>query len=236
MSFIGELLGTLVLVLLGDGVVAAICLKNTKAEGSGWIAITLGWGLAVAVPVYMVGFLSGAHLNPAVTIALALTGAFPWVHVLPYIVAQMLGAMLGATLVYLHYYPHWQETKDSATILGCFSTAPAIRHTWSNFLGEAIGTAVLVMTVMSLGPNKLSAGFGPLIVGLVVMAVGFGLGGTTGYAINPARDLGPRLIHALLPIPNKGESDWSYAWIPVVAPILGGSLGAVLYQLVLSTM
>ncbi|EGJ27436.1 MIP/aquaporin family protein [Streptococcus porcinus] len=236
MSFIGELLGTLVLVLLGDGVVAAVCLKNTKAEGSGWIAITLGWGLAVAVPVYMVGFLSGAHLNPAVTIALALTGAFPWVHVLPYIVAQMLGAMLGATLVYLHYYPHWQETKDSATILGCFSTAPAIRHTWSNFLGEAIGTAVLVMTVMSLGPNKLSAGFGPLIVGLVVMAVGFGLGGTTGYAINPARDLGPRLIHALLPIPNKGESDWSYAWIPVVAPILGGSLGAVLYQLVLSTM
>lgn len=236
MSFIGELLGTLVLVLLGDGVVAAVCLKNTKAEGSGWIAITLGWGLAVAVPVYMVGFLSGAHLNPAVTIALALTGAFPWGHVLPYIVAQMLGAMLGATLVYLHYYPHWQETKDSATILGCFSTAPAIRHTWSNFLGEAIGTAVLVMTVMSLGPNKLSAGFGPLIVGLVVMAVGFGLGGTTGYAINPARDLGPRLIHALLPIPNKGESDWSYAWIPVVAPILGGSLGAVLYQFVLSTM
>ncbi|VTS35844.1 glycerol uptake facilitator protein 2 [Streptococcus porcinus] len=236
MSFIGELLGTLILVLLGDGVVAAVCLKNTKAEGSGWIAITLGWGLAVAVPVYMVGFLSGAHLNPAVTLALALTGAFPWVHVLPYIVAQMLGAMLGATLVYLHYYPHWQETKDSATILGCFSTAPAIRHTWSNFLGEAIGTAVLVMTVMSLGPNKLSAGFGPLIVGLVVMAVGFGLGGTTGYAINPARDLGPRLIHALLPIPNKGESDWSYAWIPVVAPILGGSLGAVLYQFVLSTM
>ncbi|EFR44472.1 MIP/aquaporin family protein [Streptococcus pseudoporcinus] len=236
MSFIGELLGTLVLVLLGDGVVAAVCLKKTKAEGSGWIAITLGWGLAVAVPVYMVGFLSGAHLNPAVTIALALTGAFPWGQVLPYIVAQMLGAMLGATLVYLHYYPHWQETKDSATILGCFSTAPAIRHTWSNFLGEAIGTAVLVMTVMSLGPNKLSSGFGPLIVGLVVMAVGFGLGGTTGYAINPARDLGPRLIHALLPIPNKGGSDWSYAWIPVLAPILGGALGAALYQILLTSM
>ncbi|VTS17054.1 glycerol uptake facilitator protein 2 [Streptococcus pseudoporcinus] len=236
MSFIGELLGTLVLVLLGDGVVAAVCLKKTKAEGSGWIAITLGWGLAVAVPVYMVGFLSGAHLNPAVTIALALTGAFPGGQVLPYIVAQMLGAMLGATLVYLHYYPHWQETKDSATILGCFSTAPAIRHTWSNFLGEAIGTAVLVMTVMSLGPNKLSSGFGPLIVGLVVMAVGFGLGGTTGYAINPARDLGPRLIHALLPIPNKGGSDWSYAWIPVLAPILGGALGADLYQILLTSM
>ncbi|VTS12942.1 MIP/aquaporin family protein [Streptococcus pseudoporcinus] len=236
MSFIGELLGTLVLVLLGDGVVAAVCLKKTKAEGSGWIAITLGWGLAVAVPVYMVGFLSGAHLNPAVTIALALTGAFPWGQVLPYIVAQMLGAMLGATLVYLHYYPHWQETKDSATILGCFSTAPAIRHTWSNFLGEAIGTAVLVMTVMSLGPNKLSSGFGPLIVGLVVMAVGFGLGGTTGYAINPARDLGPRLIHALLPISNKGGSDWSYAWIPVLAPILGGALGAALYQILLTSM
>ncbi|CAM4152200.1 aquaporin [Streptococcus penaeicida] len=236
MSFIGELLGTLVLVLLGDGVVSAVCLKNTKAEGSGWIAIALGWGLAVAIPVYMVGFMSGAHLNPAVTIALALTGGFSWAQVTPYIIAQMLGAMIGATLVFLHYYPHWKETKDAPTILGCFATGPAIRHTWSNVLGEILGTAVLVMTVMSLGPNKLSSGFGPLIVGLVVIAVGFGLGGTTGYALNPARDLGPRLMHALLPIPNKGDSDWSYAWIPVIAPIIGGALGAFLYQMILSGM
>ncbi|WP_260436835.1 MIP/aquaporin family protein [Streptococcus canis] len=236
MNFIGELLGTFILVLLGDGVVSACVLNKTKAQNSGWIAIVLGWGIAVTVAVYISGFMSGAHLNPAVTLAMAAVGSLPWLQVLTYLVAQFLGAMLGALVLYLHYYPHWKETKDAGTILACFSTGPAIRHTWSNLFGEALGTAVLVITVMAIGPNKVAAGFGPLIVGFVVMAIGFSLGATTGYAINPARDLGPRIMHALLPIPNKGDSDWSYAWIPVLGPILGGVAGALIYQLILNMM
>ncbi|MDW7798333.1 MIP/aquaporin family protein [Streptococcus canis] len=236
MNFIGELLGTFILVLLGDGVVSACVLNKTKAQNSGWIAIVLGWGIAVTVAVYISGFMSGAHLNPAVTLAMAAVGSLPWSQVLTYLVAQFLGAMLGALVLYLHYYPHWKETKDAGTILACFSTGPAIRHTWSNLFGEALGTAVLVITVMAIGPNKVAAGFGPLIVGFVVMAVGFSLGATTGYAINPARDLGPRIMHALLPISNKGDSDWSYAWIPVLGPILGGVAGALIYQLILNMM
>ncbi|OWC45060.1 aquaporin, partial [Escherichia coli] len=206
------------------------------AQNSGWIAIVLGWGIAVTVAVYISGFMSGAHLNPAVTLAMAAIGSLPWSQVVTYLVAQFLGAMLGALVLYLHYYPHWKETKDAGTILACFSTGPAIRHTWSNLLGEALGTAVLVITVMAIGPNKVAAGFGPIIVGFVVMAVGFSLGATTGYAINPARDLGPRIMHALLPIPNKGDSDWSYAWIPVLGPILGGVAGALIYQVILNMM
>ncbi|MGG6799680.1 UNVERIFIED_CONTAM: aquaporin family protein [Streptococcus canis] len=236
MNFIGELLGTFILVLLGDGVVSACVLNKTKAQNSGWIAIVLGWGIAVTVAVYISGFMSGAHLNPAVTLAMAAVGSLPWSQVLTYLVAQFLGAMLGALVLYLHYYPHWKETKDAGTILACFSTGPAIRHTWSNLFGEALGTAVLIITVMAIGPNKVAAGFGPLIVGVVVMAVGFSLGATTGYAINPARDLGPRIMHALLPISNKGDSDWSYAWIPVLGPILGGVAGALIYQLILNMM
>ncbi|MGY3612308.1 MIP/aquaporin family protein [Streptococcus dysgalactiae subsp. equisimilis] len=236
MNFTGELLGTFILVLLGDGVVSACILNKTKAQNSGWIAIVLGWGIAVTVAVYISGFMSGAHLNPAVTLAMAAIGSLPWSQVVTYLVAQFLGAMLGALVLYLHYYPHWKETKDAGTILACFSTGPAIRHTWSNLLGEALGTAVLVITVMAIGPNKVAAGFGPIIVGFVVMAVGFSLGVTTGYAINPARDLGPRIIHALLPIPNKGDSDWSYAWIPVLGPILGGVAGALIYQVILNMM
>nr|WP_218666197.1 MIP/aquaporin family protein [Streptococcus dysgalactiae] len=236
MNFIGELLGTFILVLLGDGVVSACILNKTKAQNSGWIAIVLGWGIAVTVAVYISGFMSGAHLNPAVTLAMATIGSLPWSQVVTYLVAQFLGAMLGALVLYLHYYPHWKETKDAGTILACFSTGPAIRHTWSNLFGEALGTAVLVITVMAIGPNKVAAGFGPIIVGFVVMAVGFSLGATTGYAINPARDLGPRIMHALLPIPNKGDSDWSYAWIPVLGPILGGVAGALIYQVILNMM
>ncbi|HFH9544857.1 TPA: MIP/aquaporin family protein [Streptococcus pyogenes] len=236
MNFIGELLGTFILVLLGDGVVSACILNKTKAQNSGWIAIVLGWGIAVTVAVYISGFMSGAHLNPAVTLAMAAIGSLPWSQVVTYLVAQFLGAMLGALVLYLHYYPHWKETKDAGTILACFSTGPAIRHTWSNLLGEALGTAVLVITVMAIGPNKVAAGFGPIIVGFVVIAVGFSLGATTGYAINPARDLGPRIMHALLPIPNKGDSDWSYAWIPVLGPILGGVAGALIYQVILNMM
>lgn len=236
MNFTGELLGTFILVLLGDGVVSACILNKTKAQNSGWIAIVLGWGIAVTVAVYISGFMSGAHLNPAVTLAMAAIGSLPWSQVVTYLVAQFLGAMLGALVLYLHYYPHWKETKDAGTILACFSTGPAIRHTWSNLLGEALGTAVLVITVMAIGPNKVAAGFGPIIVGFVVMAVGFSLGATTGYAINPARDLGPRIMHALLPIPNKGDSDWSYAWISVLGPILGGIAGALIYQVILNMM
>lgn len=236
MNFTGELLGTFILVLLGDGVVSACILNKTKAQNSGWIAIVLGWGIAVTVAVYIGGFMSGAHLNPAVTLAMAAIGSLPWSQVVTYLVAQFLGAMLGALVLYLHYYPHWKETKDAGTILACFSTGPAIRHAWSNLLGEALGTAVLVITVMAIGPNKVAAGFGPIIVGFVVMAVGFSLGATTGYAINPARDLGPRIMHALLPIPNKGDSDWSYAWIPVLGPILGGVAGALIYQVILNMM
>ncbi|ADX24095.1 aquaporin family protein [Streptococcus dysgalactiae subsp. dysgalactiae] len=236
MNFTGELLGTFILVLLGDGVVSACILNKTKAQNSGWIAIVLGWGIAVTVAVYISGFMSGAHLNPAVTLAMAAIGSLPWSQVVTYLVAQFLGAMLGALVLYLHYYPHWKETKDAGTILACFSTGPAIRHTWSNLFGEALGTAVLVITVMAIGPNKVAAGFGPIIVGFVVMAVGFSLGATTGYAINPARDLGPRIMHALLPIPNKGDSDWSYAWIPVLGPILGGVAGALIYQVILNMM
>ncbi|VHF34981.1 Glycerol uptake facilitator protein [Streptococcus pyogenes] len=232
MNFIGELLGTFILVLLGDGVVSACILNKTKAQNSGWIAIVLGWGIAVTVAVYISGFMSGAHLNPAVTLAMTAIGSLPWSQVVTYLVAQFLGALV----LYLHYYPHWKETKDAGTILACFSTGPAIRHTWSNLLGEALGTAVLVITVMAIGPNKVAAGFGPIIVGFVVMAVGFSLGATTGYAINPARDLGPRIMHALLPIPNKGDSDWSYAWIPVLGPILGGVAGALIYQVILNMM
>ncbi|WP_323147737.1 MIP/aquaporin family protein [Streptococcus pyogenes] len=236
MNFTGELLGTFILVLLGDGVVSACILNKTKAQNSGWIAIVLGWGIAVTVAVYISGFMSGAHLNPAVTLAMAAIGSLPWSQVVTYLVAQFLGAMLGALVLYLHYYPHWNETKDAGTILACFSTGPAIRHTWSNLFGEALGTAVLVITVMAIGPNKVAAGFGPIIVGFVVMAVGFSLGATTGYAINPARDLGPRIMHALLPIPNKGDSDWSYAWIPVLGPILGGVVSALIYQVILNMM
>lgn len=233
-EFIGEVLGTFILVLLGNGVVAANVLKKTKSENAGWITIVLGWGIAVMVAVYISGFISGAHLNPAVTIAMTVLGNLSITNAINYIIAQFLGAMLASLVLYLHYYPHWRETADSSTILACFSTGPAIRHTWSNILGEALGTAILVITVMSIAPNNVAPGLGALIVGIVVFAVGFSLGSTTGYAINPARDLGPRIIHAILPLPNKGDSDWEYAWIPVIGPIIGGVLGALLYQFILN--
>lgn len=233
-QLVGECIGTLLLVLLGDGVVAGNVLKSTKEENSGWITITIGWGLAVTVGVYCAGFLGPAHLNPAVTIAMAATGSFPWASVLPYIAAQFLGAMLGAMLLWIHYAPHWKVTKDKGAILGSFATAPAIRDTKANFFGEALGTAVLVVGIMAIGPSKVGAGLGPIIVGLIVVAIGLSLGSTTGYAINPARDLGPRIMHAILPIANKGGSDWHYSWIPVLGPIVGGTIGALLYQLAIN--
>ncbi|MCF8245352.1 MAG: aquaporin family protein [Saprospiraceae bacterium] len=227
--FWSEFIGTMLLILLGDGVVAGILLKSSKAENGGWIVITLAWGLAVTMAIYAVGQISGAHLNPAVTLGLAAEGSFPWEKVPGYLLAQVLGAIVGAMLVWLHYLPHWSKTEDPATKLGVFCTAPAIRSTWSNLISETIGTFVLVAGVLFIGANKFTEGLNPIVVGALVVSIGMSLGGTTGYAINPARDLGPRIAHALLPIAGKGGSDWGYAWVPVVGPIIGGLLGAAFY-------
>lgn len=228
-NFLAEFLGTALLILLGDGVVAGVVLKDTKNENSGWIVITVGWALAVTFAVYAVGRVSGAHLNPAVTLALAATGQFNWQDAGTYITAQIAGAMLGALLVWLHYLPHWSRTSDPGAKLAVFSTGPAIRHTTSNLISEFIGTFVLMFGLTALGASRFAEGLNPLAVGGLVLAIGLSLGGTTGYAINPARDLGPRIMHAILPIPGKGSSDWTYAWIPVVGPILGGICGAAAY-------
>lgn len=226
---LGEFLGTFILVLLGDGVVAGVSLKKSKAQNAGWVAITLGWGLAVTIAVYASGFMGPAHLNPAVTIGLAAGGLFPWNGVLPFIVAQMLGAFLGAVVVWAQYYDLYNATDDPATILGTFATGPAIRNYFSNFLSEVIGTFVLVFVIMAFSRGKFTAGLNPIAVGLLIVSIGLSLGGTTGYAINPARDLGPRIAHALLPMKNKGGSDWSYSWVPILGPIVGALLAALLF-------
>ena len=235
--FLAEVLGTMLLILLGDGVVANVVLNRTKGQNSGWIVITAGWAFGVTVAVYAVGTFSGAHLNPAVTIGLASIGKFPWASVPAYIAAQMLGAFLGACLVWLAYLPHWAATPDPGSKLAVFCTGPAIRNPGSNIVTEVIGTAVLVLGVLAiLTPKNLNpeygwnVGLGPALVGVIVWAVGLSLGGPTGYAINPARDLGPRLAHALLPIPGKGPSAWGYAWIPIAGPIIGGVIAAFLYN------
>ncbi len=231
--FTAELIGTFFLVLLGDGVVANVVLTRTKGNNSGWIVITTGWALAVTVGVYLSNAVSGAHLNPAVSIAAAATGAKPWGEMGLYLCAQMLGAFLGAVVVWLTYLPHWAETPDPGAKLAVFATGPAIRSPLANLITEVIGTFALVFGLaFILSPANLTPGSGfdkallPPLVGVLVFAIGLSLGGPTGYAINPARDLGPRIAHALLPIPGKVHSDWSYAWIPVVGPILGGVLGA----------
>jgi glycerol uptake facilitator len=242
--FLAEAIGTMILVLLGDGVVANVLLERSKGQQSGWIVITFGWAVAVAVAVYAVGRISGAHLNPAVTIALATIGSFPWADVPGYIAAQMVGGVLGATLVWLHYLPHWALTRDTGAKLGIFCTAPAVRNSGANLISEALGTAVLLFGILAIAANAqtlskpgdvdlsfvFSRGLQPLLVGVLVLGIGLSLGGTTGYAINPARDLGPRIAHAILPIAGKGQADWGYAWIPVVGPIVGGIAGAVLYS------
>lgn len=226
-GFLGEFLGTMVLIVLGDGVVANVLLAQSKGQNSGWIVISVGWGLAVLCGV-MVSVAAGAagHLNPAVTLAFYAAGSFPAAEVVPYIAAQLLGAFVGAVLVYLAYLPHWKPTTDKALKLGVFCTAPAIRNIPANCVTEIIGTFVLVFVVIAIGAKAVGADgvLGPLMVGLLVWALGVSLGGPTGYAINPARDLGPRIAHALLPIPGKGGSDWAYAWVPVAAPIIGGLL------------
>ncbi|MCB0600055.1 MAG: aquaporin family protein [Saprospiraceae bacterium] len=229
-SFLAEMIGTALLILLGDGVVAGVLLKHSKANDSGWIVITFGWAAAVTFGVYLAGQISGAHINPAVTIALAAGGAFPWGDVPYYLAGQFLGAILGAVLVYIHYLPHWSQTDDQDVKLGVFCTAPAIRNLPANFLSEFIGTFVLMFGLMAIGANTFADGLNPLIVGALVLAIGLSLGGTTGYAINPARDLGPRIAHALLPIPGKGGSDWGYSWVPVAGPITGGIFGVLVYQ------
>jgi glycerol uptake facilitator protein len=241
--YLAEFLGTMILILLGDGVVANSLLSRSKGENSGWIVITTGWGVAVAVAVYAVGRISGAHLNPAVTVALATIGSFPWSDVAGYVAAQIAGAFTGAVLVWLTYLPHWSLTADPATKLAVFATGPAVRRTGANVLTEVVGTAVLLFGILAIAANAqmlarpgdidlsvvFSRGLQPLLVGVLVLGIGLSLGGPTGYAINPARDLGPRIAHALLPIPGKGSSDWAYAWIPVIAPLIGGIAGAALY-------
>jgi glycerol uptake facilitator protein len=230
-GFIGELVGTAILILLGNGVVGTVVLNKSKGQNSGWIVITWGWGLAVAMAVYITGWMSGAHINPAVTIGLAAVGKFPVEQVPVYILAQLLGAMIGATLVWIFYRGHWEATDDPAGKQACFCTAPAVPNVLNNFLCEFIGTAMLLIGILGIlhEQNHLGAGIGPFLIGLLIFSLGLSLGGTTGYAINPARDLGPRIMHAILPIAGKGGSGWGYAWIPIVAPIAGGVTGAALY-------
>jgi glycerol uptake facilitator protein len=234
--YLGEVIGTMLLILLGDGVVANVLLAKTKGNSGGWIVITVAWAMAVFVGAYSVANVSGAHLNPAVTIGLAtvnsMTGVWPatgmtgWDAAVGYIVAQMVGAFIGATLVWLHHYPHWAETKDPGLKLAVFSTGPAIRSTVWNLVSEIIGTFVLVLGILVAAGSGLA---GPIPVALLVLVIGLALGGTTGYAINPARDLGPRIAHFLLPIAGKGDSDWGYSWIPVVGPIIGAIIAAILF-------
>lgn len=227
MAFWGEVIGTMLLVILGDGVVGGVLLNKSKAQNGGWIVISAGWGLAVAMAVYAVGNLSGAHINPAVTVGFAAAGQFPWGDVPMYILAQMIGAIIGAVIVWLHYYPHWAQTEDPGLKRAVFCTDPAIRSPFSNLLSEVIGTFVLVFGLLAIGTNEFTQGLNPLIVGLLIVSIGLSLGGTTGYAINPARDLGPRIAHFVLPIAGKGDSNWGYAWIPVAGPVIGGILGAL---------
>lgn len=236
--FMAELVGTMILILLGDGVVANVVLSKNKGEGSGWIVITAGWGFAVAMAVYVTGWVSGAHLNPAVTAGfVAVGGTTPAgdpvvANLASYLGGQFVGAFIGAVLVFIAYFDHFKATDDPGLKLAVFSTGPAIRNIPMNCITEVIGTAMLVIGVLGIFHvnNGIGSGFGPYAVGILVFSIGLSLGGPTGYAINPARDLGPRIAHAILPIPGKGDSDWGYSWVPVVAPLVGGVVGGVLYQ------
>ncbi|MBO1004081.1 MIP/aquaporin family protein [Pseudogracilibacillus auburnensis] len=236
-EFMGELLGTMVLIIFGVGVVGGVLLKWSKAENAGWVVITFGWGLGVVMGVFVSGTASDAHINPAVTLAFASIGEFPWEKVPIYVAGQMLGAMIGAIVVFLNYLPHWRKTEDKAAKLAIFSTAPGtsneVRKPLQNVVSEMIGTFVLLFALLFLvGPNNFSEGLAPLVIGLLIVVIGMSLGGATGYAINPARDLGPRIVHAILPIPGKGGSDWGYSWVPVIGPIIGGTYGALFYRAV----
>lgn len=232
-----EFVGTLVLILLGDGVCCATSLNKSKAQGAGWVVVTLGWGLAVMCGVFIAGPYSGAHLNPAVTLGFAIAGQFDWCAVLPYIAAQMLGGFAGAVLVYMFYKDHFDATEDAATKLGVFCTMPAIMNKGRNFFCETVASWLLVFVILALGnkENLPEVGMGELgafPVTMLIMSIGMSLGATTGYAINPARDLAPRIAHAILPIKGKGESGWGYSWVPVAGPVVGGLLAALTYMLV----
>lgn len=224
---LGEVIGTMILILLGDGVVANVVLNKTKGNNSGWIVITTGWGLAVFVAVFVTGQISGAHINPAVTFGLAIADKFDWVDVVPYMIAQVIGAFIGAILVWLAYYKHWEGT-DPGGQLAVFSTGPAVRSYGWNLVTEIIGTWMLVFGVFAIsgGDYGMIGSLGALTVGFLVWSIGLSLGGPTGYAINPARDLGPRIAHQLLPLPGKGGSDWAYSWVPIVGPLIGAALAA----------
>lgn len=234
--FVAEIIGTFLLLLLGLGVVANVILAKTKSNDNGWMVITTGWGLAVFIGVVVASPYSGAHINPAVSIGLAVAGKFPWASVPSYLLAQFIGAMLGALVVWLMYKDHFDATEDQDTKRAVFCTAPAIRNTFSNLFSESVGTFVLVFTVLfftdaTITDSETVIGLGSLgaiPVAFLVWGIGLSLGGTTGYAINPARDLGPRIMHALLPIKGKGNNDWAYSWIPVIGPVLGASLAALL--------
>ena len=230
-EYFAEFLGTAILILFGGGVVANVNLKRSNGNGADWIVIATGWGLAVTMGVYAVGNISGAHLNPAVTLAFAMDGAISWAMVPGYSICQILGGIVGGALVLLMYLAQWKATEDQGTKLAVFSTAPAIKNYFANFMSEIIGTGILTMGLLFIGMNKIADGLNPLIVGSLIVAIGLSLGGPTGYAINPARDLGPRIAHAILPIAGKGDSNWSYAIVPVLGPVTGGMIGAVIYRL-----
>lgn len=228
--YLAETIGTFVLISFGCGVNAGVTLHRSHAQGSGWLVIALGWGLAVTLAIYAVGSFSGAHINPAVTVGLAAVGEFPWQDVPGYLFAQLIGAFLGATIVWIHYMPHWKATEDQSGKLGVFATGPAIPARFSNLISEISGTFILLFALLFIGANQFTEGLNPLVVGGLIVAIGVSMGGTTGYAINPARDLGPRLAHFLLPIAGKGSSNWSYATIPILGPLLGGVWGALTYK------
>ncbi len=236
--YIFEFIGTAMLILIGNGIVANLILKGTKGSDSGWVGISLAWGIAVFIGVFISADVSGAHLNPAVTIGLATAGKFSWTLAPGYFIAQVLGGMMGNLLVWLTYKKQYEATEDAGAILGTFSTSPAIRSPFWNMVTEIIGTFALVFGVFyiaggAVGDDPVSLGsLDALPVALLVMGIGFGLGGPTGYAINPARDFGPRLLHAILPIKNKGKSDWGYAWVPVIGPIIGAVLAALVFLLI----
>ncbi len=230
--FVAEITGTAFLLLLGNGVVANVVLNKTKGHDSGWIVITFGWAIAVFVGVYVSAASSGAHLNPAVTIGLAVAGKFKWALVPAYIAAQLIGAMLGSSLAWIAYKNHFDETEDAGLILAAFATGPAIRNTPFNLITEVIGTFALVFGVLFItGADVKLGSLDALPVALLVLGIGLGLGGSTGYAINPARDLGPRFMHFILPIKNKENSDWKYSWIPVAGPIIGGIFAALVFKM-----
>jgi glycerol uptake facilitator protein len=242
-EYFGEFLGTMILIILGNGVVANVNLSKTHSFGAGWIVITCGWSMAVFVAVLVTADMSGAHLNPAVTLGLAFSGLFDWIKVAPFIICQILGAMTGAFIVYIFFKNHFRITETPGIKKACFCTAPAIRDFRNNFFSELVGTFLLILAVLlislpqleyvSLGSSKVGMGsLGALPVALVVFSIGLSLGGTTGYAINPARDFGPRIVHTLLPIKNKDNNDWQYAWIPIAGPVVGAGLAAAVYLLI----